>query len=265
MSQIIDFHAHAFPDQLAVKSVPILAAKADITAVLDGTITSLLHSMDRAKINKSVVASVATRPAQFDAILAWSKKIRSERIEPFLSFHPENPDMLSCIEKIKDEGFKGIKLHPYYQKFAVDEERLFPAYEKIADLGLILLMHSGFDIGFPGSRIADPVRTARVIKAFPDLKFIAAHMGGWQLWDEVREFLVGKNVYLDLAFCLEFMTADEAREIILGHPMDKILFGSDTPWADQQGAIAQVRSLNLGDELEKMILGENGAKLLKSV
>ena len=265
MSRIIDFHAHAFPDQLAAKSIPILAEKADITAVLDGTITSLLQSMDRAHIDTSVVASIATRPAQFDAILTWSKEIRSRRIEPFLSFHPENPDMLTCIEKIRDEGFKGIKLHPYYQEFAVDEKRLFPAYEKIADLGLILLMHSGFDIGFPHSRIADPVRTARVIKAFPELKLIAAHMGGWQLWDEVREFLVGKNVYLDVAYCLEFLTADEARDIIFNHPDDRILFGSDTPWADQQGEIARLTNLNLGEKLEKRILGENGAELLKSV
>ena len=151
---IIDFHAHAFPDQIAATAVPALAAKGKVIPCLDGTIDSLISSMDKAGIDKSVLCSIATRPGQFDSILAWSKMIRSERIVPFPSFHPENPDALEKIALLKDEGFKGIKLHPYYQDFIVDEERMLPFYEKISEEGLILVMHTGYDIGFPRDDIA---------------------------------------------------------------------------------------------------------------
>jgi predicted TIM-barrel fold metal-dependent hydrolase len=259
---IIDFHAHAFPDELALKTVPLLAEKGGITATLDGTIKSLIASMQRAGISRSVLGSIATRPGQFTTIMKWVTKIRSPQIEPFPSFHPADPDMLEQIKTIHSQGFKGIKLHPYYQEFKIDEQRLFPAYELMADLGLILLMHSGFDIGFPHLRIAEPQRTANIIKRFPKLKLVAAHLGGWQLWDEVKKFLVGKNVYLDLAFSLDFLSVNEARAIITNHPPDRILFGTDTPWADQEQEIENLRKLNLENELEKNILGKNGEKLL---
>ena len=259
---IIDFHAHAFPDELAVKTVPLLAEKGGITAALDGTITSLLASMRGAGIAKSVLGLIVTRPSQFPAIIKWAGQVRSPEIIPFPSFHPADPQMLEQIKIIHDQGFKGIKLHPYYQEFKIDEERLFPAYELMAELGLVLLMHTGFDIGFPHLRIAEPQRTANVIKRFPELKLVAAHMGGWQLWDEVQEFLVGRDVYFDLAFSLNFLSIAEAREIIINHPPDKILFGTDSPWADPQEEIANLGRLGLDQELEENILGKNGEKLL---
>jgi hypothetical protein len=100
MSLIIDFHTHAFPDQIAETAVPALAAKGKVTPCLDGTIDSLLASMDKAEVEKSVLCSIATRPGQFDSILAWSKEIRSEQIVPFPSFHPENPKGLENIRVI---------------------------------------------------------------------------------------------------------------------------------------------------------------------
>ncbi len=259
---IIDFHAHAFPDELALKTVPLLAEKSNITPALDGRVGSLLASMQRAGIGKSVVGLIATRPEQFRSIIKWAAAIRTPEIETFPSFHPAAPDMLEQIRTIHARGFKGIKLHPYYQEFKIDEERLFPAYELMAELGLVLLMHTGYDIGFPRTRIAEPERTARVVERFPGLKLVAAHLGGWQMWDEVKEFLVGKNVYIDLAFSLDFLSVDEAREIICNHQPDKILFGSDSPWADPKQEMERLRKLDLDAELEENILGRNGEKLL---
>ncbi len=259
---IIDFHAHAFPDELAVKTVPLLAERGGISEVLDGTIKSLLASMQRSGISRSVLGLIATRPGQFSAIIKWAEKVRSSQIVPFPSFHPADPDMLEQIKTIHSLGFKGIKLHPYYQEFKIDEQRLFPAYELMSDLGLILLIHSGFDIGFPELRIAEPERTANVVKLFPHLKLVAAHLGGWRLWDEVEKFLVGKKVYLDLAFSLDFLSVEQAGKIITAHPADRVLFGTDTPWADQQKEIENLLKLNLEPELEKNILGINAEKLL---
>jgi len=261
--QCIDFHAHAFPDSLAATTVPFLEQKGGVRAALDGKVSSLLASMDDAGIAKSVVCSIATRPKQFRSILDWSRSIRSERIIPFPSFHPESPQALEEIAEIHREGFKGIKLHPYYQDFFLDEKRLLPIFARVADLGLILVMHTGFDIGFPRELRADPTKIASLMRQFPELKFIATHLGSWQQWQEVHEELVGTSVYFDIAFSLEYLPKEMARKIILSHAPDRVLFGSDSPWAAQHNTIELLQSLELGQEREQQILGGNAEKLLQ--
>jgi predicted TIM-barrel fold metal-dependent hydrolase len=262
MAGIIDFHAHAFPDSVAAAAVPALAEKGNVTPCLNGRIDSLLAAMDRAGVEKAVLCSIATRPGQFGSILAWSKKVRSDRLIPFPSFHPENPEALEDIRIIEAEGFKGIKMHPYYQDFGIDEERLFPFYEAMCRTGLILVMHTGFDIGFPRKRIADPNRIARVLDQFPELKFVATHLGAWEMWDEVKELLTGRKVYMDISFSLQYLTPGQARELILAHPDDRILFGSDSPWACQEEVAGMLKALKFGDDLESKIFRENALKLL---
>ena len=115
MQSLIDFHTHAFPDQIACHAIPYLAEEANIKAIHDGRIGSRLKLMDRDNVEKSVICSIATRPSQFETILNWSKQVRSERIIPFPSFHPADPLAVEHITRIKEEGFKGIKMHPYYQ------------------------------------------------------------------------------------------------------------------------------------------------------
>ena len=131
--------------------------KGDVKARLDGKISSLLQSMDATGIEKAVVCSIATKPEQFLPILEWSRRIASERIIPFPSIYPEDPaGRRRNVKTIKDEGFRGIKLHPYYQQFDVDEKRMFPIYPAIEQTGLIFLCHGGFDLSFPLQRKADP-------------------------------------------------------------------------------------------------------------
>ena len=262
MPAIIDFHAHAFPDKVAATAVPALAAKGKVTPCLDGTIAALLASMDKSGVERSVLCSIATRPGQFDSILAWSKDIRSERIVPFPSFHPENPKALENIRIIRKEGFKGVKLHPYYQDFAVDEERMLPFYEEILASGLVLVMHTGYDIGFPRDDIAGPARIKRVIERFPELKIIATHMGAWEMWDEVGELLLGRQLYIDISFSLQYLGREEARQMILSHPADRVLFGTDSPWACQDEVAEMLRGLELGEEIEGKIFRGNALKLL---
>ncbi|MCK4837705.1 MAG: amidohydrolase family protein [Desulfobulbaceae bacterium] len=264
MVGIIDFHAHAFPDKVAAGAVPALAEAGNVTPCLDGRIDSLLADMDRVGIEKSVLCSIATKPGQFEAILAWSQAIRSERIIPFPSFHPENPKALENIRIIKEHGFKGIKMHPYYQNFILDDERMFPLYERISEAGLILVMHTGFDIGFPRERICDPPRIVRVIEKFPELKLVATHMGAWDMWDEVQDLLIGRPLYLDISFSLQFLPKEKARQMILAHPVERILFGTDSPWICQDEVIRQFQALELGKELEERIFRINALDLLES-
>lgn len=260
---IIDFHTHAFPDPIAEKAIPALENECNIKAKHDGKLTSLLKSMDNANIDKAVICSIATKPGQFEPILDWSKNISSDRIIPFPSIHPENSNIKEKIKIIFNEGFKGIKLHPYYQKFKLDEDRIFPIYEEAEKYGLLLIVHTGFDIAFPKERIADPKKIISVTGKFPELKFITTHFGAWEDWDETERYLIGKNIYLEISFSLELLDKNKSKKMILNHPSDYILFGTDSPWTGQKETLQLFKSLNLNKNIEDKILYKNALRLLE--
>ncbi len=260
--EIIDIHTHAFADAIAPRAMAALEAGAGTRACLDGTVRGLLASMDAAGIARSVVHSIATRPSQFAPIMQWSATIRSDRIIPFPSVHPADPAAADNIRRIRDAGFRGIKLHPYYQDFTIDEPDMWHIYETIRECGLAVLCHTGFDMAYPRDRRAEPRRIMNVIRRFPGLCFISTHCGAWCDWDEVRRHLLGQPVWMETAYSLECMDAGSARELLLGHPAEYLLFGTDSPWADQAQAVALVRRLGLGAEREAMLLGGNAARLL---
>lgn len=268
MKGIIDFHTHAFPDGLAERAVQALLEegrkKYDVKAYLDGKISSLLASMDQNVIEKSVICSIATKPSQFDPIIKWSKQVMSDRIIPFPSLHPESPDAVQQVKQIKTEGFRGVKFHPYYQDFEIDGKRLFPIYGELQKQGLIVVMHTGFDLAFERDRRCDPEKILRVLDAFPELKLVTTHLGAWEDWDEVEKHLSGRKIYMEISFSLDCMPKETARRIILNHPKDHILFGSDSPWADQGKAIEQLKGLELGQEMENRILRGNALRLLET-
>ena len=262
--RIIDFHAHAFPDALAPRAMKTLLEEApEAQAWLSGTVADLLQSMDRVGIEKSVVCCIATKPDQFEPIFRWCTRIRSERLIPFPSVHPADPACLERIRRIAVEGFRGIKLHPFYQDFFADEERMWRFYEETSRHDLLLVMHTGYDIAFPRIRRADPEKLLRIKEAFPTLEFITTHLGAWRQWDEVREYLIGREIYMEISFGLDELPPEQAREMILAHPEGYILFGTDSPWTDQAQTLTLLKNLNLPEPRLKRILSSNAASLLR--
>ncbi len=262
---VIDFHTHAFSDTLAASAMQTLLDEAPgIAAYLDGTVGDLLRSMDRAGIEKSVICCIATKSKQFDPILQWCKAIRSDRLIPFPSVHPADPRRTERIRQIKAEGFRGVKLHPFYQDFYAGDDSLMPFYEEVSRQGLLLVMHTGYDIAFPRQRRADPRTVLKLTQTFPDLRLIATHLGAWQQWDEVGEYLLGRNIYMEISFGLEDFGLSASREMLMRHPQDYLLFGTDSPWNDQSQTLALLEGLELPPERLARILSENAARLLES-
>jgi len=263
MKKIIDFHTHAFPEKIVERTIAMLEENSGEKACHDGRLSSLLTSMDRADITAAVIANIATKPEQFNAILAWSQEIRSQRVIPFLSVHPDDPHAREHIRMTKKEGFKGIKLHPYYQEFILDEERLFPIYDEIAKQGLILLSHTGFDIAFPRDRICDPEKIITVIERFPELLFVASHCGAWEDWDEVEMRLIGKNIFIEVSFSVTSLDPKRAEKMLSSHPKDYLLFGTDSPWVDQRTTAQGLEELNIDNDIKEALFCKNAERLLQ--
>lgn len=281
---VIDFHAHCFPDALANKAIPKLEERAGIKAWHDGTLAGLRRLMIEARIDCTVIQSIATKPSQTRAINDWSACIQNSdqnsnqncdqnndgrdaeakkaRIVAFGSIHPDYGEWKDELKRIKDLGLKGLKYHPDYQEFFVDEKRMFPIYEEIFKMGFILLFHAGVDIGLPAPYRCTPGRLLNVLKACPGGKMIAAHMGGFEYWDDVEEYLVGEDIYFDTSYSVGWMDYTQTKKIIENHGYEKVLFGTDTPWALQRMEIEKIEKLGLDDNARNAILGGNACKLL---
>jgi predicted TIM-barrel fold metal-dependent hydrolase len=264
MQKIIDFHTHAFSDEFAPKAMKALTENhPEIPYFHDSTIGSLLKSMDIAGIEKSVICSIATKPKQFQTILDWSLKIQSDRIIPLGSVHPDDPQRDEHIKQIAQAGLKGIKMHPYYQDFYLDEDRLYKLYEQLIKNDLFLVMHTGFDIAFEFIDRAGPAKILKVLNKFPELKLITTHFGAWQKWDEVASQLIGKNIYMEISFALDYLDAATAKKMLESHPADYILFGTDSPWRKQDETLNLLGKLNLEPARMEKILYGNAKRLLK--
>jgi predicted TIM-barrel fold metal-dependent hydrolase len=260
---VIDFHVHVFPDELAKRAIPKLACSAGISAFLDGTQKQLESSMAWAKIDKAVLQPVATRPQQASGINRWLAEIRSSSIDAFAAIHPGSETWQQDLDEIVALGFRGVKLHPDYQEFFVDDQKIFPFYKRIFQNDLYILFHAGVDVGLPPPVHCTPQRLRKVVDEFGGERIIAAHLGGWSMWEKVEEYLLGQSLFLDTSMSLAYLGKERARKLILSHGPQRVLFATDSPWSPQLSSLEQVRGLELEENDLAAILGGNAKQILE--
>ena len=267
---IIDFHTHAFPEKIAARTLEVLIANTarisdyPMTNHTDGTAAGLIEAEKRAGVDLAVVLPIVTNPKQTETInrVARATNAKAEGLHSFGSLHPADTEALDWLDRLAADGFRGIKLHPEFQDFYADSERAIEIYRRAAKLGLIVVLHAGRDIGYPPPVKTTPDMLLRVIDRVPDLRLVAAHFGGWKMWDEVAAKLVGTPIYFDTAFIADFIDRDLVRDIIRAHGAKKVLFGSDAPWEDPAHTLDFLRSLDIDTEDLNKICGKNAAGLL---
>ena len=260
---LIDFHTHAFPEKIAARAVEKLsAASGGLEPQTDGTVASLKTQMEKDGVDLSVVQSIATNPGQMRKVNDFAMEMdRDAAIVAFGSVHPDAPDALEELERIHAAGLKGVKLHPEYQQFYIDDEKMKPIYRKISDLGLITLFHAGHDYGFAPPYHAMPEHFLRMLGWF-DAPVVAAHWGGMGCGAEVLEKLCGAPLWFDLSFGYGAMARSTAQGIVDQHGVDRLLFGSDMPWHRPQWELRLLNCLELSPADRDKICFQNAAKLL---
>ncbi|MDR2018424.1 MAG: amidohydrolase family protein [Syntrophobacterales bacterium] len=259
----IDFHTHIYPDHVASVAVSGVCQRSNVYAYTDGTLDGLKRSMIVAGIDLSVVSAVATKPEQVASMQKWLQTIRQPGIEVLAAMHPSDPMTSEQMKTLMRQGFRGFKLHPDYQNFFVDDPRMFPLYETAAGEGMFILFHAGMDRGLPYPVHATPERLAAVHEAVPELCMIAAHLGGEDAYEEAAVHLLGRNIYLDTAFVLRKMPGTFRERFLKGHPAERLLFASDSPWTDQREELRFFMELPYLTEKDKeKICFSNAARLL---
>jgi predicted TIM-barrel fold metal-dependent hydrolase len=265
--QIIDFHTHFFPRDLAPRAIARLIENAAPTIAMknytDGTAEGLTESMRKSGIAASVALPVATKPSQVSTINKGCADANYPGIIQFGTLHPEMEGFEAEIDFLSKSGIKGIKLHPEYQYSYIDDPKIFPMYEQLAAAGLAVVFHSGKDPGPFTNDHALPPAIRAVHENFPALKIIAAHMGGWMVWEEVEEVLAGLDICLDTSAIYKLLPPKDFVRLCRKHGTEKILFGSDSPWYDQNESVEWMKRSGLSDvELEAVFYG-NAERILE--
>ncbi len=260
---LIDFHVHCFPDKLAAGAVGSLHKASGYPYYTNGTLADTSAKLDEWGVDRAVLLNIAVSPRTQRSVNDFAISINDgRRFFAFGSVHPDAPDAIAELDRLKAAGIRGIKLHPAYQGFAVNDRKVYPIYEHCAELGLLILFHAGWDIAFPDAYCSEPDQCETILRDFPDCRFILAHMGGMMRWADVARRLCGKNVYLDLAFVRESMEKEQLLQLISLHDPCKILFATDCPWSTPPRLSAFLDEAGITGDLRDRIDHRNAEELL---
>ncbi len=257
---IIDTHTHIFPDTYAAAVLQSTAKMFNVPTFGKATAADLLEKMDAEGISFAVIHMVSPTPTGVIDTNTWLIRHQQERFIKFGTLHPLFKKCDDEIKRLKDGGVKGVKLQPDVQQFTPDERlHTYHMYEALAKQGLTVMFHVGGEpLPSPHDR-SKPGMILNIARDFPELKIIAAHLGGLNMWQEVYELLAGMpNVYMESSLSYEFIEPALAEKIIRKHGHDKIFFGTDYPFGDVKISLASARSVPFLTEQEKEnILGRN--------
>lgn len=264
---IIDFHTHIWPEKIAARAVENLVKGSGgiYPPVSDGTLAGLLNNMNTWKIDYSVLQPVVTKESQVESTNLWVAEIQNQYKNQIVSFGgiwPHSENYKAQIDFVASLGLKGIKFHPEYQNFLVDEDRFLKIYDYALSKGLILIFHAGFDPAYPPPFKTSPAQFAKIADSMQGGVIVAAHLGGSQQWDLVEKDLCGKNIYLDTAMGFDFYSSEQFLRIVKNHGAEKILFGTDSPWSSGKKELEKLYALDLSEETKNQIAGLNAKRIL---
>lgn len=251
---IVDCHTHVYPPKIAEKAAKNIGDFYELPASCHGGVEELLSYGSKYSISNYLVCSVATTPAQVSFINKFIRDSCAEHKE-FIGFGTMHPDCDAEreAEQIVSYGLHGIKLHPDFQRFYIDAPQAYPIYEAACEHRLPILFHVG-DNRYPYSQ---PQRLNRVLEDFPGLQVIAAHMGGYHVWDQDRDFLRRDNVWFDCSSTLALMGPEATAAEIRRMGTDRVFFGTDFPLWDYDEEVGRFFDMPLSREEFQAVLGEN--------
>lgn len=260
---LIDLHTHIFPDDKAPSILHDMSVRKGIPHFIDGTLDGLIGAMQTSSVDFSLISRITTRKDNVASVNQWLLDCTRPNVLPMATVHPDLPVASSDLAAMRAQGFRGVKLHPDYQGFFVDDPRMYPFYEAAQAVQMPVLFHAGLDRGLPPPVHATPRRLLKVHRAFPGLLMIAAHMGGEDNYEETEALLLGREIFIDTAFVLRIMPPATLKRFFRKHPIDRILFGSDSPFTDQAVELAFLFDLPYLTPAEKeKVAGENTAALI---
>ena len=265
----VDVPTHVWPDKIAGAVLQSMTSEMGYEAIAGATVESVKTHMRDSGVDKSIVLGVTERADQVRRANDWLISIQDDKLVPFGAIHPRLEDKAGEVRRLRENGIKGIKLHPLMNQFYADDPNMFPVYEEMGET-MVLEIHTGrWPHTSPQEAVyAAPERVMNVVRQFPRLKVIALHLGGFYMLDEAERELIGKeNVLIDTTWppSIKEVGAETLTAIINKHGADKVCFGTDFPLTSQAADAEYIQNLQITDSDKERILGENARELIGPV
>lgn len=254
-----DTHAHIYPGKIAEKATASVGNFYHTDMLNVGLPHVLAERGKAAGIDRFLVCSVATKVEQVRSINEFIERKCREYPEfvGLAAWHQDVKDIGAELDDIQRRGLRGVKLHPDFQEFFIDDPRMIPFYEEMNRRGLPVLFHTGDN----RTDFSSPRRLMNVLEKIPDFTCIAAHLGGYTEWEEAKRTLHGTNVYVDTSSSLFALTKEQVRKSILHFGVEHTMFGTDFPMWDPAEEVERFLALGLSEEENRMIFYDNFARL----
>ncbi len=239
----IDTHTHIFHPKTAQRLFTEYDKIFNRSPAGDGSLDMLETHLHADGFTHAVILNAALSPWQVESVNSFTIMLKEAEpwLIPFGAVHPADPDWEKHLEQLRANGIKGIKLHPEFQNEHIDDPRFLPILEAMGS-DFVCTIHMGRCHLFRGC-CATPAQLARLARDFPSVRFVAAHMGGHNVWEEALDVLHGKNVYLDTAFSLPYMPKNIVQRMFKEYPRENILFGSDWPFCRAGDTVKELRAI----------------------
>ena len=196
-------------------------------------------------------------------------KIVDEHPDRFIGFADLNFNGSYILDKevdeleyaIKELGLKGLKIHPNNLNLDADDLRLVPILRKAAELNIPVIYHSNPSMtGFHDNSSPDKIN--KMIKIFPDINFITAHMGGMKYLDAWSG-----TTFVDISFVLPELVAfygiGQTNRILKMFGPDRLIFGTDYPERNYKEYFDILNQMDFNQEEIEKIAYKNIEGLLK--
>ena len=260
--KIIDIHTHIYPDKIAQKATQSVRDfyRLEGSVAMNGTVQMLLQRGAEAGIDRFVVLPVSNTPGHVRSINAFitDQAAKQEKFIGFGTIHAQMDNICEEVEWILEQGLHGIKMHPDSQRFAIDDPNLFPVYDRIQ--GKIPVM---LHMGDQRYNFSHPIRLRKVMELFPDLEVIAAHFGGYSMFETAKEVLSDKDCIFDISSAMMFMEPGEAERYINHYGAERMAYGTDYPLWDPVAEVNRFLQLKLTDSQFEQIAHKTAERILK--
>ena len=258
--KIIDIHTHIYPDEIALKATKSVRDFYQIgEESMDGTEKLLMEQGHAAGISQFVILPVAIRPDRVQGINDFivQRLKANDALVGFGTVHAAMENMDAEVQRILDLDLKGIKMHPDSQRFSIDDLRLFPMYEAVRGKVPVML-HMG-DHRYDYSH---PVKLRKILDMFPGLQVIAAHFGGYSMYETACELLKDTDCVFDVSSSLMFLPEGEAERYIGIYGAERMAFGTDYPMWDPVKETERFFRLKLKEEQFEQICHKTAERIL---
>jgi predicted TIM-barrel fold metal-dependent hydrolase len=256
---VIDGHFHVWPDAIARKA--LAGAPSTLKRFGDGTVGGAEKALKVAGIDRAVCLAVAPTGAQVEPANRFAGSLSGNLIG-FGSIHCDlTPD--ENLSSLRRHSLRGVKVHPIFQGYSLVDPRLWNIFEALDD-EFVVIAHVGAAGHANSVDVCSPSMVATVARAFPRLKLVACHFGGYEFLDDAERQVIGQNVWVDTAWppSLGSQDRERIRELIRRHGADRVCFASDWPMADPAVERGVIEGLELPSDWTSKILGGNLAELI---